>query len=255
MSSDRDKLRQRLAKEITSGPIPVHIGIIMDGNGRWAKANGYTRIRGHQFGAANVKRIVRCAKNAGVKHVSLYVFSSENWSRPSLEDSGHMRLIRNYLRKQRDELHAEGFRFHLVGRAEGLAPEILHEAKLSRELMAGNSGPSLNLCINYGGRAEIIDAVRAIVRDGLSPEAIDEAAIARRLYAPDVPDPDLIVRTSGEMRTSNFLLWQAAYAELYFTPVFWPDFDEVELYQAILSFQGRHRRFGKTDEQLQEAEA
>lgn len=247
---ERARRKELLIAEVRTGTVPAHVGIIMDGNGRWAKAHGYSRIRGHQFGARNVKTIVRCADRIGVHHVSLYVFSTENWTRPSLEVSALMRLIRTYIAREREELHAEGFRFRMLGREQDLAPEVLAEAKTSTALMAGNKGTSLNLCINYGGRAEIIDAVRKLMREGLKPDAIDEKAIARTLYAPDIPDPDLIIRTSGEMRLSNFLLWQAAYSEFYFTPCLWPDFDEVEFLQAVQDFQKRQRRFGKTGEQV-----
>ncbi|MFZ2958700.1 MAG: polyprenyl diphosphate synthase [Candidatus Ozemobacteraceae bacterium] len=249
---ERELRKNELLESIPRGPVPAHIGIIMDGNGRWAKQHGYSRIRGHQFGARNVKTIVRCADRIGVRHVSLYVFSSENWSRPSLEVTALMRLIRTYIARERQELHEEGFRFRMLGRVQGLAPEVLAEARASAELMKMNSGTSLNLCINYGGRAEIVDAVRALVSQGKRPEEITEEAIASHLYAPDIPDPDLVIRTSGELRTSNFLLWQSAYSELYFTPVLWPDFDELELLQAVSHFQTRQRRFGKTGEQIKD---
>ncbi|MBF0500326.1 MAG: di-trans,poly-cis-decaprenylcistransferase [Candidatus Riflebacteria bacterium] len=249
---DRDTRKQKLLETVQGGRIPVHIGIIMDGNGRWAKAHGYSRIRGHQFGARNVKTIVRCADRIGVRHVTLYVFSSENWARPSLEVTALMRLIRTYIARERQELHEEGFCFRMLGRVAGLAPEVLAEARASTELMAGNKGTSLNLCINYGGRAEIVDAVRTLIAQGKRADEIDEAAISSALYAPDIPDPDLIIRTSGELRTSNFLLWQSAYSELLFTPVFWPDFDEVEFLQAVAQFQLRQRRFGKIGEQAED---
>jgi len=161
-----------------------------------------------------------------------------------------MKLIHSYIVKERMELHAEGVRFRIIGRVSELAPEIIEEAKVSTELMAKNTGLSLNICINYGGRGEIVDAVKKIVASGIPPEKIDEALISRNLYAPDIPDPDLIIRTSGEMRLSNFLLWESAYSELYVTPTYWPDFDEIEFLKAIKSFQKRERRFGKTSEQV-----
>ncbi|MDN5278003.1 MAG: undecaprenyl diphosphate synthase [Clostridiales bacterium] len=234
--------------------IPAHIGIIMDGNGRWAKRRGLSRIKGHQEGAKRVKTVVRYADDLGVKHISLYAFSVENWARPSFEVSALMKLIKAYIVRERQELHAEGVKFKLVGRLNELAPEIVKEADISTELMKNNSGLSLNLCINYGGRAEIVDAVREIVRSGIAPEKIDEETISRHLYWPEIPDVDLLVRTSGEMRTSNFHLWRSAYSELYFTEVLWPDFDDVELLRAILAYQGRERRFGMTSEQLTEQE-
>jgi undecaprenyl diphosphate synthase len=226
----------------------------MDGNGRWAKRRGLSRIKGHQEGAKRVKTVVRYADDLGVKHISLYAFSVENWARPSFEVSALMKLIKAYIVRERQELHAEGVKFKLVGRLNELAPEIVKEADISTELMKNNSGLSLNLCINYGGRAEIVDAVREIVRSGIAPEKIDEETISRHLYWPEIPDVDLLVRTSGEMRTSNFHLWRSAYSELYFTEVLWPDFDDVELLRAILAYQGRERRFGMTSEQLTEQE-
>jgi undecaprenyl diphosphate synthase len=250
----RQQIKAELENRLDMSNIPAHIGIIMDGNGRWAKRRGLSRIKGHQEGAKRVKTVVRYADDLGVKHISLYAFSVENWARPSFEVSALMKLIKAYIVRERQELHAEGVKFKLVGRLNELAPEIVKEADISTELMKNNSGLSLNLCINYGGRAEIVDAVREIVRSGIAPEKIDEETISRHLYWPEIPDVDLLVRTSGEMRTSNFHLWRSAYSELYFTEVLWPDFDDVELLRAILAYQGRERRFGMTSEQLTEQE-
>jgi len=250
MTTDRQNLKTALTKEVLQKPVPRHVAIIMDGNGRWAKEKGRTRIKGHQEGARQVKKIVRFADDLGVRFVTLYAFSVENWARPSFEVSALMRLIRTYIVRERDELHAEGVRFRLVGRLDELAPEIQRQAEISAKLMEKNTGLTLSLCINYGGRAEIIDGVKRMIREGLPPERITEDLMHDYLYAPDVPDPDLIVRTSGEMRLSNFLLWQSAYAELYVTPVFWPDFDDVEFLKAIKVYQDRERRFGKTGAQI-----
>lgn len=236
--------------DVDMSNIPAHIAIIMDGNGRWAKAKGKTRIHGHQSGARQVKKIVRFADDIGVKHISLYAFSVENWARPSFEVSALMKLIKTYIIRERDDLHAEGVRFRLVGRIGELAPEIIKEAKISTELMKNNSGLTLNLCINYGGRAEIVDAMKNIIKSGIPIDEIDEECIQKNLYQIDLPDVDLMIRTSGEMRTSNFHLWRSAYSELYFTPVLWPDFTENELILAIRAFQNRERRFGKTSEQV-----
>jgi len=249
---ERRNLEEQLIAQISPGKIPRHIAIIMDGNGRWAKSHGLSRVRGHQAGAKLIKKLVRFADTLGVKHITLYAFSVENWARPSFEVSFLMKLIKRYIVKERMELHAESVRFRIIGRLSELAPEIIEEARISTELMANNSGLTLNLCINYGGRTEIVDAVKKIVAEGLTVEKITESAIAQRLYAADLPDPDLIIRTSGEMRLSNFLIWQSAYSELYVTDVLWPDFDEVEFLKAILSYQGRERRFGKTGEQMAE---
>ncbi len=250
MTETRETLRTTLLKEIDPNNIPAHIGIIMDGNGRWAKSHGKTRIHGHQEGARRVKTVVRFANDLGVKHISLYAFSVENWARPSFEVSALMRLIRAYIVRERNDLHAEGVKFRLVGRINELAPEIIRQAEISTELMKNNPGLSLNLCINYGGRAEIVDAVKKIISKGFNADQITEELISQHLYWPELPDVDLMVRTSGEMRTSNFHLWRSAYSELYFTPVLWPDFDDVELLKAILAYQNRERRFGKISEQL-----
>ncbi len=250
LDNTREKLKNELLDRLDKGKIPAHIGIIMDGNGRWAKSRGKTRIHGHQEGARRVKGVVRFANDIGVRHISLYAFSVENWARPSFEVSALMRLIRAYIIRERNDLHAEGVKFRLLGRMEELAPEIIRQANISTELMKNNPGLSLNLCINYGGRAEIVDAVKKIMAAGHKPEEVTEELISRYLYWPELPDVDLMIRTSGEMRTSNFHLWRGAYAELYFTQVLWPDFDEVELLKAIEAYQNRERRFGKISEQL-----
>ncbi len=250
MTENRETLRESLLKELDLAKIPAHIGIIMDGNGRWAKSRGKSRIHGHQEGARRVKTVVRFANDLGVKHISLYAFSVENWARPSFEVSALMRLIRAYIVRERNDLHAEGVKFRLLGRLEELAPEIIRQAEISTELMKNNPGLSLNLCINYGGRAEIVDAVKKIINKGYKADQVTEELIAANLYWPELPDVDLMVRTSGEMRTSNFHLWRGAYSELYFTPVLWPDFDDVELLKALLAYQNRERRFGMISEQL-----
>lgn len=246
----REQMKIELENELDKDNIPAHIGIIMDGNGRWAKQRGSSRIKGHQEGARRVKTIVRYADDLGVKHVSLYAFSVENWARPSFEVSALMKLIKAYIVREREDLHAEGVKFKLVGRLSELAPEIVKEADISTRLMENNKGLSLNLCINYGGRAEIVDAVKAIMKEGISPDQVTEETIQQHLYWPEIPDVDLMIRTSGEMRTSNFHLWRSAYSELFFSKALWPDFDEVELLKAILTYQGRERRFGLTSEQL-----
>ncbi len=251
----REAFQEHLKQQVLKGRVPVHVGLIMDGNGRWAKERGYSRIRGHQMGARNIKRLVRFADKLGVKHISLYVFSSENWGRPRLEVVGLMKLIRAYVIRERDELHAEGVRFRHLGRRDELPSGLANDLDIAEKLTENNRRLSLNLCLNYGGRAEIVDAVKKIVREGIPPEQIDETTIAKRLYHPDIPDPDLIIRTSGEVRTSNFLLWQSAYSELFVTPIYWPDFDEVEFLIALQHFQSRERRFGKTGEQVRQTKA
>ena len=253
MTQDKTKLKLELQKQLDPDNIPAHIGIIMDGNGRWAKSKGKNRIFGHQEGARRVKSIVRFADDLGVKHISLYAFSVENWARPSFEVTALMKLIKSYIVKEREDLHAEGVKFRLIGRINELAPEIIKEAEISTKLMENNPGLSLNLCINYGGKAEVVDAVKAIIKEGIPVDQITEETISQHLYWPQVPDVDLVIRTSGEMRTSNFHLWRAAYAELFFTPVLWPDFDEIEFLKALLTYQGRERRFGLISEQIEES--
>ncbi|MFZ5949824.1 MAG: polyprenyl diphosphate synthase [Candidatus Rifleibacteriota bacterium] len=246
----REQLKKELEARLDRSKMPTHIGIIMDGNGRWAKSLGKSRLKGHQQGARRIKAIIRYSNAIGIKHVSLYAFSVENWSRPPFEVYALMKLLKTYLIQQRNELHEEGVVFRLVGRRDNLPAEIVKEAEISTKLMQNNTGLNLNLCFNYGGRAEIVDAVKKIVQSGISPDRITEETIRQNLYWPEIPDVDLMIRTSGEMRTSNFHLWRCAYSELYFTPVFWPDFDEAELLNAILTFQGRERRFGLTSAQL-----
>jgi undecaprenyl diphosphate synthase len=241
---------QALLQQLDLNKIPAHIGIIMDGNGRWAQKLGKNRVFGHTEGAKRVKSIVRYADKLGVKHISLYAFSVENWARPSFEVSALMKLIKAYIVAERKALHEENVVFRLVGRLDGLAPEVIKEVETSTNLMKNNNGLTLNLCINYGGRAEIVDSVKSLISKGYTPEQITEDAIASQLYSPELPDVDLVIRTSGEIRTSNFHLWRAAYAELYFTEVLWPDFDNLELLRAIITYQSRKRRFGKTQEQL-----
>lgn len=250
MTDETSRLRESLLQKMNPNRVPVHIGIIMDGNGRWAKSRGLSRLKGHQQGARRVQGIVRFADGLGVKHLSLYAFSVENWTRPGFEVSALMRLIRAYIIRERNALHSENVRFNLVGRKSDLNASIIEQARISTELMASNTGLSLNLCINYGGRAEIVDAMKAMIGSGIMPEQITEESVRKYLYFPAMPDVDLVIRTSGEMRMSNFLLWESAYAEFYVTQAMWPDFDEIELLRAIIDYQGRERRFGKIGEQL-----
>lgn len=246
----RSEIQTELLDRLDPGRIPEHIGIIMDGNGRWAQSQGISRIRGHQAGARGIKSVVRFADRLGVRHLSLYAFSVENWARPSFEVSALMRLIRTYIIRERNDLHNEGVKFRMLGRISELDPSIIKEAAVSTRLMADNPGLSLNLCINYGGKAEIVDALKKIVLKGIQPDEITDEVIDQHLYHPNMPPVDLVIRTGGEMRMSNFLIWESAYAEFYSTSVFWPDFDEIELLKAILDYQNRERRFGKTGEQI-----
>jgi undecaprenyl diphosphate synthase len=229
-------------------PLPRHIAIIMDGNGRWAQSRGLPRIAGHRQGAEAVRRAVRAAGELGIPYLTLFGFSSENWKRPLAEIDDLMGLLRHYLRGEIAELHRNGVRLRVIGDRERLAPDIVTLIANAEELTRENSGVNLTIALSYGGRAEIVAAVRAIAAravDGtLPPEQIGEEVISRHLFTADIPDPDLLIRTSGEQRISNFLLWQCAYSELVFTKTLWPDFGQADLEQAIADFGGRERRYG-----------
>jgi undecaprenyl diphosphate synthase len=235
---------------VNSAPskVPVHVAIIMDGNGRWAQQRGWPRIKGHQAGAESVREALRSCRKYGVRYLTLYAFSVENWSRPASEIRGLMHLLRRFLRKDEDELHKHRIRLRVIGRIQDLPETVRRE--LIRVMKATESYTDwhLVLALSYGGRAEIVEASRKIARrvasGELKPDDIDENTIARHLYAPDIPDPDLMIRTSGELRLSNFLLWQLSYAELYFTDVLWPDFREKDFVQALEVYGRRQRRFG-----------
>ncbi len=222
--------------------------MIMDGNGRWAKQRGLPRLKGHEAGAQTVREVIRYCRDAGVRYLTLYAFSTENWTRPRAEIAGLMALLRHFLRANEDELHAHHVRLRMIGRREDLDPAIRREIERVETATSAYDGGHLILALSYSGRSELTRAVRLIAaltaRGELDPESIDEQTVASHLYAPDVPDPDLIVRTSGELRLSNFLLWQAAYSEFYVTPVLWPDFREPDFHAAMTAFAGRERRFG-----------
>ena len=230
--------------------IPYHLAIIMDGNGRWAQARRLPRLAGHRAGTENLRRVLRASKDMGIHIITAYAFSTENWRRPQEEVSGLMTILDQYIVREMRNLHEEGVQIRHLGRLDGVSPSLQAKIKQAIELTQNNTGLILNVAFNYGGRQEILDAVRAILADGVKPEDVDEALFSRYLYTGDLPDPDLIIRTSGEVRISNFLLWQGAYAELYSTPVFWPDFDEEELRKAVEHYARRERRFGLTPAQL-----
>jgi undecaprenyl diphosphate synthase len=229
--------------------VPAHVAIVMDGNGRWAKQRGLPRTDGHAAGEAALWDTVKGAVEVGVRWLTVYAFSTENWTRPPSEVVFLMNFNRGLLQRRREELHRMNVRIRFVGRRDWRVPRsVLKEIRLSEELTRDNTGMTLTIAFNYGGRKEIVDAVRELAAEAkagrLNPAKIDDKAIARRLYSPDMPDPDLLIRTSGEMRISNFLLWEVAYSELWFTPVFWPDFNREYLFEAIRDFQKRERRFG-----------
>jgi len=239
---------------LLSQEVPRHVAIIMDGNGRWAKRQRLPRIAGHRAGAAAAKEVVRACGELGVKVLTLYAFSTENWRRPRAEIEAIMMLLEEYIQRETQELVDSNVKLRILGRVEGLPDSVRRQLATSIERTARNDGMILNLALNYSGRAEIVDAAKVLARmarEGLlDPEAIDEETFRLNLYTADLPDPDLLIRTSGEMRLSNFLLWQLAYAEIYVTSVLWPDFAVRDLYHAIAAYQRRERRFGMTSEQL-----
>jgi undecaprenyl diphosphate synthase len=229
--------------------IPAHVAIVMDGNGRWAEQRGLPRTEGHGAGEEALWDTVKGAVQIGLPWLTVFAFSTENWRRPPGEVRYLMNFNRSLLRRRRDELHTMNVRIRFIGRRNWRVPRsVLKEIREAESLTADNTGTTLSIAFNYGGRAEIVDAVKELAREvragTLRPERIDDAAIAERLYAADMPPPDLLIRTSGEQRISNFLLWEVAYSELWFTPVFWPDFDREHLFEAIRDFQKRSRRFG-----------
>ena len=229
--------------------IPVHIACVMDGNGRWATKRGLPRTEGHAAGEEALFDVVEGALELGVRWLTVYAFSTENWRRPADEVRFLMRFNERLLLERRDELNEKGVRVRFAGRRDWRVPKrVLKRMDEAIELTQGNRRMTLTFAFNYGGRAEIVDAVKALVAEGVSPDKVDEKAIRRHLYDPEMPDPDLVVRTSGEYRISNFLLWELAYSELVFTDVLWPDFRREDLFAAIREYQGRSRRFGAIDE-------
>lgn len=227
--------------------IPVHVAIIMDGNGRWARQRGLPRLAGHRAGVENMRRVLRGAVELGVQVLTIYAFSTENWGRPQDEVHGLLDIIQQVLVREVPELHKNGVRLRHLGSLEGISEETREGVRRAIELTKDNDRITLNVAFNYGGRSEILDAIRRMITDQIPPERLDEALFSSYLYTAGLPDPDLIIRTAGEMRLSNFLIWQSAYAEYYSTPVFWPDFDKQELYNALLAFSQRQRRFGKLE--------
>ncbi|MEZ4511225.1 MAG: isoprenyl transferase [Chloroflexota bacterium] len=233
-------------KELDLSPyvIPQHVAIIMDGNGRWAKRRGLPRQAGHRAGAENLRRIVRASVEFGIKVLTIYAFSTENWGRPESEISALMRIFARVLDQEIDQLHAQGVCLHHLGELQGINPKLQDKVRRALELTKNNDRLILNVAFNYGGRAEILHAVRQMLADNIRPEDLTEELFSSYLFTSGLPDPDLVIRTSGELRISNFLIWQAAYAEYYPTPAFWPDFGREDLYEAIVAFNQRDRRYG-----------
>ena len=242
----------RAALGVEVARLPRHVAIIMDGNGRWARARNLPRPAGHAEGAKVVRRIVREAARLGLEALTLYSFSTENWYRPAEEVSALMRLYADYLRRERQTVLDNNLRFRHLGVREGLPDEVLGELDTTIAAARGNTGMWLNLALNYSGRVEMTRAVRDIARRAVAGEmqlkAISEQTVSDALDTAGLPDPDLLIRTAGEMRISNFLLWQISYAEMYVTEVFWPEFDQKQFHKALLDYAGRHRRFGRVDE-------
>ena len=224
--------------------VPNHVAVIMDGNGRWARGHGKPRSEGHRAGKENIRGTIEMFAEHGVNCLTLFAFSTENWGRPEDEVQGLIQILSEVIRAEVEELHRKGVKIRHLGRLDRLAPELQEAIRDSVELTRNNTGMSLSVAFDYGGRAEILDAVRRIISDRHAPEDITEDLFRRYLHTNGIPDPDLIIRTGGEMRISNFLLWQSAYAEYYTTPVLWPDFDEAEVSKALAAYGDRQRRFG-----------
>lgn len=231
--------------------IPRHVAIIMDGNGRWARRRGLPRVAGHRAGTENIRRVIEGCVEEGVEVLTLYAFSTENWRRPTKEVQGLLRIIGEVIDRETENLHRNGVQLRHIGQLEGLSETLKQKVRQAIELTRDNERLILNVAFNYGGRDEIVQATRRIVEAGIPPDEITEERFSEYLYTAGCPDPDLIIRTAGEMRLSNFLIWQAAYSEFYATPTFWPDFGKEELHQAIVDYGRRLRKFGQVPEQVQ----
>jgi undecaprenyl diphosphate synthase len=230
---------------VTFEKVPAHVAIIMDGNGRWAKARGLPRVAGHQAGTENLRRVIRACVEFGIGYLTIYAFSTENWERPREEVEGLMSILESVIDRELGELNEEGVQLRHIGHLEGLNPMLQSKVLNAIELTKANTKLVLTLAFNYGGRDEIVYAIRHMIEDGVRPEQVTPELVANYLYTADLPDPDLIIRTSGEQRMSNFLVWQGVYAEWFITPVYWPDFDREQLKAAIEDYGSRNRRFGK----------
>jgi len=225
--------------------IPAHIAIIMDGNGRWALERGLPRLSGHKAGTENLREVIEACAEFGIKYLTIYAFSTENWNRPEEEIQGLMRIFRTMLDRELNNLHKNGVQLRHIGRLDGIDQRLQQKIQEAIKLTQGNQTLILNVAFNYGGRDEILQAIKEIVLNGENIEDLDDNLFSKYLFTAGSPDPDLIIRTSGEFRISNFLIWQGAYAEWYFTPTYWPDFNKEELYQALLAYNERDRRYGK----------
>jgi undecaprenyl diphosphate synthase len=236
--------------------VPQHVAIIMDGNGRWALQRGLPRLAGHKAGTENLRRVIRSTVEFGIKYLTIYAFSTENWGRPPEEVKGLMYILEDVIDRELNELHKEGVQLRHIGRLERLAPSLQEKVLDAIDVTKNNDRLVLNIAFNYGGRDEIVQAIQRMMKDGVPPEKVTDEMVSQYLYTVGVPDPDLIIRTSGELRVSNFLIWQAAYSEWYITPTFWPDFDKDEYRRALEAFAHRDRRYGKVSSgELQESNA
>lgn len=242
-------LKRKAPLDLAGLKIPNHVAIIMDGNGRWARQRGLPRVAGHRAGAENLRRIINACDEFGIKVLTIYAFSTENWDRPESEIRGLMKIFTRVLDQELDELHAQGVCLHHLGDLNGIEPALQQKVRDAIKLTENNQRLILNVAFNYGGRAEILHAVQQMLADKLSPANLTEELFSSYLFTRGLPDPDLVIRTSGELRISNFLIWQAAYAEYYPTPAYWPDFGREELYEALVAFSQRKRRFGGLDQE------
>ncbi len=248
------KKAAELLSQIDAKALPAHIAIIMDGNGRWARKRGLPRVAGHRAGINAVRQVVEGSAELGIPVLTLYAFSVENWKRPRAEVNTLMRLLKQFINQELENIHRNNIRFQTIGRIDQLDPTVQKELDKGMTKTRSNTGMIFNVALNYGGRAEIVDAVNRLLRNGGKEAAarggVTEAEFADHLYTAGLPDPDLLIRTSGELRISNFLLWQIAYAEIWVTETLWPDFDKQHLYEAIVAFQKRERRYGGLESQL-----
>ena len=231
-------------EETLPDKLPTHVAIIMDGNGRWAISRGLPRLAGHRAGTENLRRVIEACVEFGIGYLTIYAFSTENWGRPSIEVNGLMRILEDVIEKELNELHEEGVQLRHIGRIDRLRPSLRKKVEDAIELTRDNDRLILNVAFNYGGRDEIVHAIQQIIEDGVPAGEVTDDLVGKYLFTTGVPDPDLVIRTSGELRISNFLIWQAAYAEWYFTPTYWPDFDKEELRKALVAYGQRDRRYG-----------
>ncbi len=230
--------------------MPRHVAIIMDGNGRWALSHGKPRLAGHRAGTENLRRIIRASVEFNVKYLTIYAFSTENWRRPPAEVRGLMNILEDVIDRELNQLNEEGVRLRHLGRLDKLSAGLRKKVNYAIDLTKENTRLNLNIAFNYGGRDEIVYAIRNIIRENIPAEKVDAELVSKHLFTAGLPDPDLVIRTSGELRTSNFLIWQSAYAEWYITPTFWPDFDRAEYAKALATFAQRDRRFGGIDDKF-----